>query len=248
MDKNIFGNYELIDFSNVKTVEDVESILDPIFTNNPHFWGKSKLYYNYSGKDILETVKHFISGDIKIYRYEYDLPSLPNEENNEDMVKFDTFYKWSKAKYETLPLLYWYADNFLNLSGHSLYNLSTVSKNIMVAKNNYDKVKEILSAINMDSYTKFRNNESNYIFPDENIAVYIGEIDVPKIKNEINRKCKYILVFPYFLEDLVKECSDGHKGNCYLFEIDEKLILKHEREMFEITKHVQEILHPKSDC
>lgn len=246
MNKNIFGDYETIDFSNVETVGDVGKILNPIFTSNPHFRKNTALYYNYGGNDTLELIKHLVLGHILIHRYRYTLPKLPNEKNKMDEVKYNTFYKWSKAKYDTLPLLYWYADSFLNSNGYSLYNLSNVSKNMMVVKNNYESIKEAKLALNRNRYEEFRTDKSNYTFLDERVSVYIGEIDTSKINNEIHAGNKYILVFPYFLdEDVYSDTNINEKKEvyCYLLEIKDIVIENHKKEFLEISRRVQESMN-----
>lgn len=246
MNKNIFGEYETIDFSKVETVGDASKILNPIFTSNPHFRKNTALYYNYGGNDTLELIKHFVSGNILIHRYKYTLPKLPDEKNKIDEVKFKTFYRWSKAKYYTLPLLYWCADSFLNANGYSLYNLSSVPKRIRVVKNNYESVKEAKSSLNRNRYEEFRIDKSNYTFLDESISVYIGEIDSVKIGNEIHAENKYILVFPYFLdEDVYSDINinDKKEGCCYLFEIKDSVIVNHKKEFLEASRRVQESMN-----
>lgn len=240
MHKSIFGDCELINFSNVETLDDVDKILSNIFTNNPNFWGKNTLYYDYYGKDILGLVKQFIRGDISIYRYKYILPEMPNENDKRDVIKYKMFYRWSKAKYDTLPLLYWCADSFLNSCGYSLYNLSNVSKNITVVKNNYSDTKEDRAYSSPYHYTMFRENEENYTFLDKSISVYIGEIDVVKINNVISSGNNYVLVFPYFLSDEEEELKPGDEVYCYLFEIKDEVIENHRREFLELSRRVSQ--------
>ena len=249
LDKNIFGEYKKLDFSNVETLDDLDEILGKIFTNNPNFWAKNKLYYNYGGNDTLECVKDILKDEISIYEYKYKLPKGPSEDNRADMIKFNLFHKWSKGKYTTLAHLYWYADYFLNLNGYSLFDSSNNCKCISVIKNNDEAIKRVMKETDIfkssSTYSYFRNNIENYIVPDEYISVYIGEIDTVKISNEIHAENNYILVFPYLLGYSIDEFNEGKEVSCYLFEIKNSLINKHRQRMFEILNQASKALNSK---
>lgn len=231
MDKSIFGAYNQVNFSKCTCVEDMEQILDKIFTNNPNFWHNNKLYYGTGTGDCLELVKHLLEHKIKIYEYKYDTPPYPKEDNERDMLLFKTYYEWSKAKYYDLALIFWNANKFLNKSGHSLINFGSATyRNLQILKNNYDEFDFEHKIYDEYSLYDFLKNPNNFTPLDENISVYWGKCEAYQILGDVMKGTKYSMIFPYPIED-------SNKLSCYLLESSSELIAEYNdkaRKSFEL--------------
>lgn len=218
MDKSIFGEYTQIDFDKYNCLEDVEDVLDKIFTNNPNFWDNGQLYYRTGTGDGFELVRYILEDKIKVYEYKYDIPENPKEDNDRDMLFFNTYYGWSKAKYYDLALIFWWANSFLNKNGYSLINFgSSTYRNLQIVKNNYDEFDFNYKINNDHSLHEFLRNPNNFISLDEHISVYWGKMEANQIISDITRGTKYSMVFPYVIEDT-------DKLSCYLLEVNDDLI------------------------
>lgn len=216
MDKSIFGKYSKVNLSSCQ--EESERILDKIFTNNPNFWYTSKPYYNTGTQDGFELVRHILKNKINIYEYKYDIPENPNEDSKLDMLLFNTYYEWSRAKYIDLALIFWRANKFLNKSGYSLLNIGSPSRRyLQIMKNTYDEVDFNTQITDYVSLSEFFKNPNNYSPLDEQITVYWGKCEANQILSDLMKGLKYSMIFPYTEDEDVKL-------SCYLLEYDDELI------------------------
>lgn len=213
MNRDSFGSYRKIDFSNMATLEDFDKELFRIFTGN--HWSTPRYPYideydHENGHYFLRMLK---TGDVNIYEYEYEIPADPEEGNDYEKFTYTLFDKDNRGS--QLIHMYWKAERFFNRIG---YMINPTFEGMYKIDKYIKPPKKELSYREYLEYRRILVDENETL---TNYEVRVGSLDIRRLEEMLFlRENNYLWVFPFKYYEEERDSKDY----CYLIECRNKRI------------------------